>query len=291
MNFTYIKGMEKALDYIEKHLDDELNFSEIAAQANCSSFYFQRIFGLICGVSLGEYIRNRRLAIAGSKLQNSNCKVIDIAFKYGYDSPESFSRAFTKFHGVSPSQVKKGNSALRSYTPLSVKILLKGGNFMNYKIKQKEAFYVLEKVSKHTVDNGENNKTIPDFWTQCRNDGTMDVLLKNATDKTFVFGICYAPKNDEKVFDYSVAVLCKASATVPDGFRKTLIPARAWAEFECVGAMPNAIQDLWRSIVSEFFPASSYQPTCEFDIEAYTNGDMSAADYKSEIWVPVQSSK
>ena len=147
----YATGLQRALEYIEQHLQDETDISQIAKQAACSPFYFQRIFGLLCGMTLGEYIRNRRLAIAGSELQNKDQKVIDIAFKYGYDSPESFTRAFTKFHGVTPSQVKKGNCKLRSFSPLSVNLILKGGFIMNYKIVEKEAFCVLEKVSRHSV--------------------------------------------------------------------------------------------------------------------------------------------
>ncbi len=288
MNYTYIAGIKKALEYIESHLQDELNVSEIAKQANCSPFYFQRIFGLLCGMPLGEYVRNRKLAVAGSELQKTKGKVIDIALKFGYDSPESFTRAFTKFHGVTPSQAKKKNTVLRSFSALSVKLLLKGGNFMNYKIVEKEAFYVLEKVSKHTVANDENNKTIPEFWARCREDGTVQRLLEKTTDGTFLFGICYAQKENTDTFNYSVAALCDKDTAVPDGFEKTLIPTRTWAVFECVGAMPTAIQDLWREIVSEFFPASGYVPTQEFDIEAYADGDMSAANYHSQIWVPVQ---
>lgn len=286
----YAVGLQKALDYIELHLDDDLDVSEIAKQAACSQFYFQRIFGLLCGMTLGEYIRNRRLAIAGSRLQQTNTKVIDVALKCGYNSPESFTRAFYKFHGITPSQAKNGGCVLRSFSPFSVKLTIKGGIVMNYKIIEKEAFYILEKTSKHSLREGENKTSVPAFWTQCHKDGTINQLICNTSDDEYIYGICYGQKNGSETFDYSVAALCDENTPVPDGFKKTLIPARTWAVFECVGTMPKAIQETWQTIVSEFFPTSDYRPTYEMDIEAYPDGDMDSGDYKCEIWVTVQKS-
>lgn len=285
---NYAAGLQKALEYIERHLADEIDVSEIARQAACSPFYFQRIFGLLCGMTLGEYIRNRRLAIAGSELRNADCKVIEVALKYGYDSPESFTRAFTKFHGITPSAAKKGSCALRSFSPLSVNLTLKGGIVMNYKIIEKKAFYVLEKVSRHSLADSKNKVTIPAFWTECRNDGTLNTLINVTSDKKFILGICYAQKDGEDSFEYSVAAVCSEDTPVPAGFRKNLIPARTWAVFDCVGAMPDAIQKTWQAVVSEFFPASRYRPTYEMDVEAYADGDMDAEDYRSELWVPIE---
>ena len=281
-------GIQSAIDYIEEHLTEEIDYDDIAKKAVCSSFYFQRIFGILCGISLGDYIRNRRLTLAGNELCASDDKVIDIALKYGYDSPESFTRAFSRFHGVTPSEARKDGSKLKSFSRISVKITLSGGSVMNYKIIEKEAFDIIEKVETHSVENDANAKSIPDFWTRSHNDGTVKTLLDITNDKQFIFGVCYGnlPEN-AKTFDYSIAVACSEDAVVPKGFRKNTIPARTWAVFECKGAMPDAIQDLWHKIVSEFFPTSSYEPTYEMDIEAYRDGDMSDPNYQSEIWIPV----
>ncbi|MDE7406556.1 MAG: GyrI-like domain-containing protein [Clostridiales bacterium] len=158
---------------------------------------------------------------------------------------------------------------------------------MNCKIIDKQAFYVLEKTSRHSVLGGENNASVPAFWAQCHSDGTIDKLIRGASDKALMFGICYEQKGDD-TFDYSVAVLCDENTPTSDGFKKTLIPARTWAVFECVGAMPQAIQQAWREITTEFFPTSNYRPTGEFDIEVYPDGDTDSSDYKSEIWISVQ---
>ena len=284
----WITGIQNAINYIEEHLTEEINYDKVADEAACSNFYFQRIFGILCDISLGEYIRNRRLTLAGNELNASDKKVIDIALKYGYESPESFTRAFSKFHGITPSEAKRNGSKLKSFSRLSVKITLSGGSMMDYKIVEKEAFEIIEKVEAHSIENDINAKSIPDFWTKSHNDGTVKTLLENTTDKTFIFGVCYGNNSDDaKTFDYSIGAVYNQKTAVPKGFRKNIIPARTWAIFECKGAMPKAMQDMWHKITSEFFPTSGYQPTYEMDIEAYTEGDMGGSDYRSEIWIPV----
>ncbi|MBQ8731439.1 MAG: AraC family transcriptional regulator [Oscillospiraceae bacterium] len=284
----WITGIQNAINYIEEHLTEEINYEKVAEEAACSSFYFQRIFGVLCDISLGEYIRNRRLTLAGNELNVSDIKVIDIALKYGYESPESFTRAFSKFHGITPSEAKKNGSKLKSFSRLSVKITLSGGYMMDYKIVEKEAFEIIEKVEAHSIENDINAKSIPDFWTKSHNDGTVKTLLENTTDRTFIFGVCYGNNSDSaKTFDYSIGAVYNPKTAVPKGFRRNIIPARTWAIFECKGEMPKAMQDMWHKITSEFFPTSGYQPTYEMDIEAYTEGDMGGSDYRSEIWIPV----
>ncbi len=282
----WVTGFQRALDYIEAHLTGELDISAAAREAACSPFYFQRLFGILCGMSLGEYVRSRRLAEAGRELAAGDGKVLDMALKYGYESPESFARAFQRFHGVTPSEVRRGAHP-RSFEPFTVHITLKGGHIMDCKIVEKPALTLLERVEQHTIVDSQNENTIPDFWTRAQADGTLEKLLAQAPDKTFVYGVCYgnAP-SDEKTFDYAIAADCGGPA--PEGFRRTVIPAQTWAVFPCRGPMPKAIQQLWHRIITEYFPSSRYEPTYELDIEAYPDGDMSSPDYTSEIWVPVR---
>ncbi len=284
----WITGIQKAIDYIETHLTEDVDYEKIAAESFSSCYHFQRIFSLLCGYTIGEYIRLRRLSMAGAELANGKEKVIDVALKYGYDSPDSFSKAFQKFHGILPSKARANGNILKSFSRLSIKISLEGGSTMHYKIEEKDAFYVLEKVETHSIENNQNQTTIPDFWARSSADGTLDTLLSNTNDQRYIFGICYNnPSENPKIFDYSIATKCDKETVAPDGFRKNTIPAKTWLIFSCVGAMPNAIQETWRKIVSEFFPTTEYQPTYEMDIEAYTQGDMDASDYYSEIWLPI----
>ena len=285
----WVTGIQKAIDYVEAHLTEMIDYEKVAAESFSSSYYFQRVFSLLCGYTLGEYIRLRRLSLAGAELSNGKEKVIDIALKYGYDSPDSFAKAFQKFHGITPSQARVDGKTLKSFSRLSMKISLEGGNVMDYKIVEKEAFYVLEKVETHTVENAQNQTSIPDFWARAYADGSMATLESLASDKKYTFGICYGnEKKHDPTFDYSIAVKCDKDTVAPSGFRKNYISAKTWLVFGCVGAMPNAIQEMWRKIVSEFFPTSVYEPTCEMDIEAYTQGGMDSPDYYSEIWVPIK---
>ena len=285
----WITGMQKAIDYIEAHLTDDIDYREIASNGFYSCYHFQRMFSILCGYTLGEYIRLRRLSVAGAELASGKEKVIDVALKYGYDSPDSFAKAFQKFHGITPSQARTGGATLKSFSRLHIKISLEGGSTMQYKMEEKEAFYVLEKVETHSVENGQNQTSVPAFWERAYADGTMDTLQALAKENAYIFGICYGSADkDAQTFAYSIAVQCNESTAVPDGFRKTHIPARTWLTFGCVGAMPNAIQDAWQKIVSEFFPNADYVPTGEMDIEAYTDGDSDSSDYYSEIWVPIQ---
>ena len=125
----WICGIQKAIDYIEEHLTEKIDYEAVAKCAYSSSYHFQRVFGILCGFTVGEYIRRRRLTLAGNELLHSQQKVIDVALKYGYKTPESFSRAFQRFHGILPSQVKKG-CYLNSFSRLSVNFDSTGGSEM-----------------------------------------------------------------------------------------------------------------------------------------------------------------
>lgn len=123
----WICGIQNAINYIENHLTDEIDYEEVAKQSFSSGYHFQRIFGILCGYTLGEYIRLRRLSLAGAELANEKAKVIDVAMKYGYDSPDSFAKAFQKFHGITPSEARRNGQMLKSFSRLSIQIILKGG--------------------------------------------------------------------------------------------------------------------------------------------------------------------
>lgn len=285
----WLTGIQRVINYIEEHLTEEIDYNKIANEAMCSSFYLQRIFSILCGITLGDYIRNRRLTLAGNELSSSDKKVIDIALKYGYETPESFTRAFSKFHGITPSEAKKDGTQLKFFSKLSVKISLSGGNLLDYKIVDKDEFYIVEKKEAQATDDQESIRTITEFWKRIKDCGTEDGLFDITEIKGKILGICYSnfARNEDETFDYGIAAVCKKDTDVPDGFKKSIIPARTWAVFECVGPIPDAMQQKWKMILSEFFTTSGYQPTYEMDIEIYTKGDRTSSDYKSEIWVPV----
>ncbi len=288
-------SLQNAINYIEDHLTDEIDYSCLAQKACMSSYYFQRIFSALCGYTVGDYVRYRRLTLAGSELLQQKAKVIDIALKYGYETPESFTRAFKEFHGITPSGARECGDKLKYFSPLSVSITLRGGfmeNFKkdNYRIVKKDAFTVLEKVEQHMVDNDNNKNTIPEFWTRSWQDGTVKTLLSNLSGSKDLLGICYNHHSgySAELFDYAIGCTCASDVEVPEGYRVNTIPARTWVVFECVGPMPQAMQQAWHTIASEFVPSGEYELTYEFNIEAYSAGNMTSDDYKSEIWVPIR---
>lgn len=134
----WVMGMQRAIDYVEAHITEDLDYDEIARQGYSTAYHFQRVFGLLCGYTLGEYIRNRRLTLAGGELASGDVKVIDTALKYGYDSPDSFARAFIRFHGVTPSQARREGAKLNFFSRLSLKLSLEGGSIMEYRIEEKQ---------------------------------------------------------------------------------------------------------------------------------------------------------
>ena len=146
----WIEGIGEAISYIEENITEEITIKNIAEKTFMSPFYFQKGFAMLCGFTVGEYIRQRRLTLAGSDLVSTDEKIIDIALKYGYASPDSFTKAFTRFHGVTPTAVRKDGAMIKSFAPLKIKFLLEGGYIMDYKIVEKDSFkrYKLSLVHK-----------------------------------------------------------------------------------------------------------------------------------------------
>ncbi len=282
-----VTGLQRALDYIEGHLTEEDLPGAAARAAHFSPFYFARMFTFLCGHTPAEYIRLRRLTLAGSELA-AGAKVLDAALKYGYESPESFARAFARFHGFPPSQARKEGAHLKSFSRLTVQISLKGGTTMDYKLVHKPAFCVLQKAETHSTEQEQNLRTIPDFWERAAGDGTFSTLFSHMTAPQALLGICWAEPAQGTSFTYGIGTVCAPDCVAPAGFSLRTIPAHTWAVFPCRGAMPDAIQQLWQRICGEFFPTSGYRPTGELDIEVYPEGDMHSPDYASEIWVPVE---
>ena len=276
--------MQNAINYIENHLLEPIRFDEVAKAAGSSTFHFMRMFNMLTGFTVGEYIRNRRLTLAGQELALSDSKIVDIAFKYSYETHESFTKAFRQFHGISPSAARKPQAMLKSIGKLSIQVTLKGDKVLNYKFIEKESFTVVGKKAQITCRNGENFKMIPAFCNQCAHDGTCDTLEKLCADDMGIMGICGVMQND--CFDYYMAVTY-TGGKIPDGMETLEIPKFTWAVFESVGPIPDAIQDVWKRIFSEWFPTNEYEHAIGPELEVYENSDMTKQDYKSYVWIPV----
>lgn len=281
----WTNAIQSAINFIEQHITENISAEDVANHVHISSFYFQKGFRMLCGFSVIEYIRKRRLALAGGDLATTDMKIIDIAMKYGYDSPDSFTKAFTRFHGVSPTMVRKDDVMIKTFAPLKLEISLKGGYLMNYKIIDKESFTVLG-VSKEF--NYENCKQeIPLFWQSHYEKG-------NGKYVCGMFGINIDEKMGNDSFEYLIADLYDSKMEIPEGFVTRTIPAFTWAVFSCVGPMPTALQDVSTKIFSEWLPAlKEYEFAAGYCVEMYDAADKypngtQDENYHTEIWIPIQ---
>lgn len=286
----WLERMQKSLNYLEEHLESKFDINEVARVACSSPFHFQRMFYILTGVTVAEYIRRRRLTLAAQELASTHVKVIDLAFKYGYDTPESFSKAFRKVHGLTPTVARGPGVKLKAFPRLSFQISLKGDKAMDYRIFDKEAFRVIGKCLKVSTRDGENLRRIPSFWDECCHDGSYQKLASIQGDMA-VLGICRDFDPDMEELVYMVAVEKPVQPLTDDyqGFEEYTVPASTWAVFESVGSMPDAIQKVWQRVFSEWFPATGYEHAGTAELESYPPGNMGSDEYYSEVWIPVKS--
>ncbi|WP_097003311.1 AraC family transcriptional regulator [Lacrimispora amygdalina] len=287
----WISGIQKAVDYVEENITMNLDYNEIAKQAYSSGFHFQRVFGLLCGFTLGDYIRMRRLTLAGGELAGTNARILDIAVKYGYETQESFSRAFTRFHGVSPSQARKGAS-LKSFSRLCVKLILDGATITDYRIEKRVGFQMICKPLRVSAEKELTSARITEFWQQCRKDETIPTLCRYIpNDSLFgncMTGISFGADAVNPGIPYAIGVPYNGITAADKDFLITAIPSHTYAVFPCTGTMPEAFSRLYKQIYSEFFPANDYQPCGGTDFEVYPSDDIKNPGYTCEIWVAVE---
>ncbi|WNS46490.1 AraC family transcriptional regulator [Paenibacillus sp. MMS20-IR301] len=278
--------MKNALDYMESNITEPLRIEEVAEVAFSSPFHFQRMFSMLTGVTVADYIRKRRLTLAAQELAVSKIRVLDVALKYGYDSPESFAKAFRKAHGITPSAAREPGVQLKAFPRLSFHLSLKGDQEMDYKIVNKEAFTVIGKSMEVTTREGENFRRIPQFWDECNADGTSDHLIELGPGNDWL-GICMCMDMQAEMLTYWIGVE-GTPETDPQGYETAVIPAATWAVFKSEGALPDSIQGVWQRIYQEWFPGTGYEHSGGPEFELYPPGDVSAEDYSCEIWIPVR---
>ncbi len=284
----WAKSISEAIEYIENNITKDISAEKIAAHVNISPFYFQRGFALLCGFTISEYIRNRRLALAAGELAVSGTKVIDVAIKYGYDSPDAFTKAFTRFHGVTPSMVQKNHVTMKTFAPLKIKLSLEGGYMLDYKLVKKESFKIMGLSKMFPYDGAK--EVIPRFWEEYYAKG-------NGKYVCGMFGInidesMMDPKQNE--FEYIIADPYNPAKELPEGFVTRTIPEFTWAVFPCKGPVAETLQDTNTKIFSEWLPAlREYEFAAGYCVEMYEDAGKypkGTADenYYCEIWIPVK---
>ena len=286
----WLDRMNCALAYIEENLTEEISYDKAAKIAYCSTYHFQRMFAYMTGVPLSEYIRRRRLTLAAFELQTSNIKVIDVAIKYGYDSPQAFSRAFKALHGVTPLLARNSGITLKTFPKMTFSMSIKGVLEMNYRIEEKQTFEVFGLELKTNVIDGKCYKDIPEFWLTCVNDGSFEKLLK-ASNKSkgeiLDAGVTYA-HNPNGDMSYMIGCVKKDGMNTKN-YTNLTIPSQTWAIFQTEWKSEKddeKLHDIWRRIYAEWFPVARYEHAdCDFDMEMYFGNEQDG--FGAEIWIPV----
>ena len=296
----WITSLKKTLEYIENNLENEIDIEKISENVYVSQYYLQKGFQIITGYSIGEYVRNRRLYEASKAICGSDEKVIDIALKYGYETPESFTKAFTRFHGATPAAVRKNPELVRSFLPLNIRIEITGGEKMDYTVSHLWGFKLIgfERIFFEETAYRE----IPGFW---------DEICEKYCNHTIYAGLAPSCPEEQAIIDncigeYAVCIddigngkfryIIAGKYTggeIPESMTLFELPEGEWAKFNCTGPMPESLQKLNNRIFREWLPGNTdFEMAGYYNIEWYScDGNKTDDDYKSAIWVPVRRYK
>ncbi|HAR86354.1 MAG TPA: AraC family transcriptional regulator [Clostridium sp.] len=292
----WLKRMNCALDYVENNLLSEIDMNVVAQMACCSSYNFQKMFSFITEISLVEYIRRRRLTLAAFEIQNSDVKIMDVALKYGYESPVSFTRAFQSLHGIVPSLAREGGVILKAYPRISFQISIKGESEMEYRIETKEAFDIfgIETIGSSISD--ERYQSPAQLWQKCHREGLYEKLFTDSGDlPSFmpqdlckIHGAVNYRKTEDNTFPYILCCFIGNNSNT-EGYIMEHIPAQTYAVFpskrfkwdENIGAILTTLQ---KRFYSEWLPTSNYEKIDGAEFEIY--GGTKVYGY-IEIWYPV----
>lgn len=307
-----LETLQAAIDYIEEHLLEDINYEDVAKFVHMSPYEFHRTFSFIAGITVNTYIRYRRLSIAGQELMHTDAKVIDIALKYCFESADGFAKAFSRFHGVAPSHVKEHSVPLAMYNPLTIRVSMEGGRKIDYRIEKVSESRFLSIVKSFPVEiiNDEGNDDIVKFWNECYQKGIVDRLKKfRSNEDKRIFGLCAPLKSNLSYFNYGIGVFIMDDIAKKDD--NTLINTIAldnqlkqinideakidvwklseqdYAVFKCYGKNGDCIMQTWESFYKEFLPESGYNSCEKTDFEIYF--DDAKNDLFCELWIPVST--
>ena len=291
-----IQLIQQAINYMEEHICENINYADVAKSVHMSSYNFHRTFSFIVGMTANEYMRKRRLTLAAGELQENDISVIDAAYKYRYESPESFSKAFTRFHGSTPKQAKQKGAKLHLFNPLVIKIILEGGSIMDYRMEHKESqkFLAFVKAFPNEIVNDDNDHSIPDFWTECSERNLIEPMQSLRKEgKRDLYGLCSPTKDNENHFNYGIGILMdedtdftKLEQFTNKGYSIWETRPADYAVFQCFGPDSNCLGETWDKFFKEFIPQTGYMQTDDTDYEIYFENE--EKNLFCELWVPVK---
>lgn len=281
--------LQAIIDYVENHLqrtEEPVNPDEISRLAGCSYSFFQKVFSYMNGISFADYIRFRKLTLAGYDLKSTQSKVVDISYKYGYESPTSFTKAFKQFHGISPAQSRNEDAQLKVFPKMKAAVTRQ----YSWRLISGTPFRLVGRRTKINCSNGQQYSKVPEFWSKCQKDGTIAELLAmdNGNPKG-LYGLFGYFDEASETSDYMIAV--ESTQQADDGYSEILIPDTTWAVFDCRGAVPQAIQDGWKYLTEEWLLKYPFRHADCPELEWYSEGNNYDENYLSQIWIPIIEEK
>ncbi|MEU1948131.1 AraC family transcriptional regulator [Streptomyces sp. NPDC020125] len=283
-----LERLNEALEHIESHLDQRIETAELARIAVTSEYHFRRLFSALAGIPLSEYIRRRRLTIAGAEVLAGERTLLEIAVRYGYGSGEAFARAFRAMHGVGPGDARRAGAVLRSQPRMSFRLIVEGSSSMRYRVVEKERFHVVGKKVRVPLVHEGVNPGIAEFIRGIGEETIGRIAALSDQEPAGILGVSdnLDPSRAEGTeLDYYHAVVTGAAA--PEDLDDLVVPAGTWAVFENSGPFPRALQYLWRDVFTQWFPSNPYQSRPGPEI-LRTRLSQDAARADAELWIPVE---
>ena len=287
----WLKGMNNVVAYIEENLTQQIKYEALSHMVGCSVYEFSRIFSFMAGMSVSEYIRRRRLSQAVFDIQSGEEKIVDIALKYCYESPTTFTRAFKELHGVTPSAVRKAGIPLKTYPSITFLLTIKGVNAMEFRIEKKESFQIMGLSGYEEPECGSDD-TLSPLWREFM-DKYNSCLWNNGGEDSYYtapfWQVAAYQFQSEKAKTKAIIGAEYKGKRFGDMTVET-IPAATWAVFSItsptgIGYVPEA----YARIMSEWFPVSQYRRDETVpNMEVYPPGNANLMDYAWEIWMPVK---
>ena len=282
----WIEKMNAAIIHIEQHITDKLNTEDIAKIADCSAYHFQRMFAYMTGIPLSEYIRRRRMSLAIADLKSDNMKIIDVALKYGYQSPTAFNRAFQSVHGIAPSLVKLDGVSVKSYSPLSFQMVIKGVEGLDFRIETREAFRVAGISIPLYGDFESMDEPVEQIWRIAEGNGTIQKLKQFMGKEPS--GLLEVMMPDENTESWRYLISVATDAPIDESLEEYIVDAYTWAIFSYEGKTIEETQDLGKRVISEWLPTSGYEYDNGPDISVHAKDGPAGAIL--EYWLPIKKS-
>ncbi|TBO57715.1 AraC family transcriptional regulator [Streptomyces kasugaensis] len=283
-----LEPLNQAMEHIERHLDQRIEMAELARIAVTSEYHLRRLFSALAGIPLSEYIRRRRLTVAGAEVLAGERTLQDVAVRYGYGSGEAFARAFRALHGIGPGEARRTGAALRSQPRMSFRLVVEGSTTMRYRTVEKEEFRVVGKRARVPLVHEGVNPAIAAFIQGIGQETLRRIEALSDQEPEGIVSVCdnLADSRAEGTeLDYYHGVVTR-SAT-PEDLDALTIPAGTWAVFENSGPFPQTLQHLWRDVFTQWFPSNPYRSRPGPEI-LRTRLSPDASEAEAELWIPVE---